>query len=383
MPESLGRAIVAARDRHPNVVMARARLEASRSALVGAKLPPIGNPHVEVLAGRGDRGVTRDVELRSSVTLPVEFAGQRGRRIAEADAFVSVHSAMLSYATAIATGEAVRAWGIALGESARTAALRELNRIAEEEYRFHEARRAAGDATEQEVQLAALEVGRHQVLLAETSADLEAALGEFQRVTGAPWQETPEKLVRAPVRGMLSLPSILAREQLPSVMGLLAEATLHARTAERFERESWSPLAIIVNGGRGDFGESRIGVGAGLTLPLFRRFQGERARAQGDKNRADTEAVVTAQAVTRRLEAMRREVQQVSRALDALEQSAMPAAEAALTAAVELRRLGKSDYLTALLARREITNLTLRRVDLTEREWMILAEWVQLTGRLP
>jgi hypothetical protein len=61
----------------------------------------------------------------------------------------------------------------------------------------------------------------------------------------------------------------------------------------------------------------------------------------------------------------------------------MPAAQAALTAAIELRRLGKSDYLVVLIARRDVTSLSLRRVDLCEREWELLAGWVECTGNLP
>jgi outer membrane protein TolC len=120
-----------------------------------------------------------------------------------------------------------------------------------------------------------------------------------------------------------------------------------------------------------------------MNLPIFRRFQGERARAEGDRNRSSTQARVHAQVIAKRLETIRREVMQTRLALDTLESATMPAAKAALAAATELRRAGKADYLPVLIARREVTSLSLRRIDLSQREWDLLGEWVEYTGSLP
>ncbi len=380
---SLDRILSMARERAPEVIVAQSELATSRSALVGARLPSVGNPYLEVVAGRGDRGVTRDVELRSNLAVPLEIAGQRSRRIAEAEAWIDLHSVGLEQIRAMVAGATVRAWGMAVGESARFDALEELTGIAVGEYEILEARRKAGDATEQDVQLGAIEVGRHRILLEEARANLTEALGELERITGVNWGKISNTVLRAPTERLAPSAAMPDVGQSPNVRGHRAEEKFHGRTLERYGREGWSPLNVILTGGRGDFGETRVGIGVGMNLPVFRRFQGERARAEGDRNRSAAQAAVTTRVITARLETIRREISERRRAVEALESEAMPAAQAAVTAATELRRMGKSEYLAVLIARREVSNLTLRRIDLAEREWALLSNWVELTGKLP
>jgi outer membrane protein TolC len=281
---------------------------------------------------------------------------------------------------AIAAGTAVRAWGMALCESARLQSLSELTQSAQAEFEMLAARRTVGDATEQDVQLAAIELSRHRTLLDEARANLARALGTLEGVTGVSWAELPLDALAVPTDSITRGNNDTA--QSPLVRTYRAEADMHQRSLERYERETWSPLNFIVSGGRGDFGEARVGLGLGMNLPVVRRLQGEKAKAAGDRNRALTQAEVAARAMSVRLKAVAMELQSLRAALSELETNTVAAANAAVFAATELRRLGKSDYLAVLLARRELTSLAQRRVELNERQWDLYAEWVQLTGKL-
>jgi cobalt-zinc-cadmium efflux system outer membrane protein len=382
-PASLERVVTLAREHAPQVVVASSELETSRSAMVGARLPPLANPYMEFVAGRGNAGVTRDVEFKSTLALPIEIAGQRGRRVAEAESWVSLHSVDLEQAQAGAASAAVRAWGFAVCESSRVEALTELTRSAQAEFEIVAARRILRDSTEQDEQLAGVELSRHRILLDEAHANLVQALGELERLTGIEWSDVPTASIRPPTERIVMQPGHVDATQLPAVRGLRAEAEFHGRTIERYGRESWSPLNLIFNGGRGDFGETRLGVGVGMNLPIFRRFQGEKARAEGDRNRSLAQAQVTARAMAVRIKTIGRELGELRRAIGELESNASAAANAAVNAASELHRMGKNEYVTVLVARREVTSLTQRRIDLSEREWELLANWVELTGKLP
>jgi hypothetical protein len=44
---------------------------------------------------------------------------------------------------------------------------------------------------------------------------------------------------------------------------------------------------------------------------------------------------------------------------------------------------GKTDLLSVVVARRDLFMLRLRRLDIAERAWALLGDWVELTGKVP
>jgi len=115
-------------------------------------------------------------------------------------------------------------------------------------------------------------------------------------------------------------------------------------------------------------------------FPVARRNQGEIARSEAERARALEEERLLRRLIEARALGLRRELDQVRLALDRLERQAEPAAAAAVEAATEMRRAGKSDLLPVFTSRRELGLLRLRRLDLVEREWRIVAEFVSLGG---
>jgi cobalt-zinc-cadmium efflux system outer membrane protein len=375
---SLSRVLALARDRAPAVAAAREDVAVGRAEHVGARLAPLGNPYLELTAGRGSAGATRDVALQGSLLLPVEIGGQRGRRIAEADALVTLREAELDTARAGATGDAVRAYGAAAVAGARVRAWEGLVAVARDEAEIYRARLAARDTTEQDEKLARVELARNVVTLAEARADVIRALTELGRLTGARFTAPPDGPAEPPEPTRTT-----GAARGPAVRALESEAALHGRTRERQAREAVGPLNLIVTAGRGDLGEARFGGGLGWTLPIPRAGQGEQARAEAARARALRLRDVTARAAAFVIEGLVAEGRQVRRALDEVTTAAEPAARAAVEAAVATQRAGKGDLLAVLTARRDLALLEGRRLDLLLRAWTILGDVVALTGELP
>ncbi len=370
-----------AKQRAPEVSVAQASLTSSRSALVNGRMAPLGNPYLEVTADRGGKGVTKDVAVTGTLWLPVELSGQRSSRKREANDFISLHAAFVDQARAHAAARAVRAYGYSVVADERTAVLSELLTSARNEALLMAERVKAGDAIARDASLAAVEAARHEVMLAETQAELLRARGELAVLLG---HEASPQLPRMPP------PSLGARdvrtvkvEQTPNARALGAEARFHSSSAERLAREGQSPLSVGLVAGRGDYGETRLGGGLAYAFPVFRANRAERARATAESQRALSEKRVQEEVFVRRLKLLQQEQEQVERALSTLTSTALPAAQLAVSAVRETYAAGKAEMLAVLLSRRELSALSLRRLELLERNWLLVSEYVEITGDLP
>lgn len=381
---SLGQALTRAREHAPPVVAGRAQLQAVRSGYVGARLSPVGNPYTEIVLERALTSVTKDVTLSATLWLPIELWGQRGARIDEVDARVGFSQAALEALRAQMMGEVVRSYGAAVVEAERVKTLELVVQGAKAERDLYRARVDAGDATEQDAALAALELSRNAVALAESKADLSRALFELSRVTGSPGYRPPDGVPPQPPPPPETQPAPERRaERSPVVGALQLESLMYQRVNERLSREAKLPFMLMLQGGRGDVGETRFGVGAALTFPVSRSNQGERAQAEADSARAQSEARAQQGSTATLLKGLEQERRQVHKASDEITASLEPAGQAALDAAVAMLKAGKGEMLRVLTARRDLIQLRTRRLELYRREWSIVAQIVSLTGESP
>lgn len=379
---TLERVLSLARERAPEVTAARAELQASQSAKVGARVSPVLNPYLEVITDRGMRtGVTRDVTLIAQLHTPLEVAGQRGRRIAEADSYIQWNTASFAQTRAQVAGVAVRSFGECVSWTARYETLSELLASAATEAAVMLARRDAGDATQRDAQLAELERARIAVQLEETKASLASALSELTRLTGYRFGPPSTAHLFPPVQ-LSAPPSNFARNA-PAVQSFEAESRFHARAEERLNRERIPPVTVILQGGRGDLAETRLGVGLAWNFPISRYNQGERARARAESDRARVTAGAQRASIAHRLGAIEEEAMYLRAAIERLDHEAIPAASLATESATSMQLAGKTDLLSVVVARRDLYVLRLRRLEIAERAWALLGEWVELTGRLP
>jgi len=378
---TLRRWMQAARERAPEVSMAQASSTSSRAALESARLAPFGNPYLEVTAERGGQGVTKDLTVNGTLWMPMELSGQGRSRGREAQDFVLLHGALLEQARASAAARLLQAYGLVVVATERKAVLVELLANARSEADLLAERMKRGDAIRPDASLAGMEVARQEVLLAETEADLVRGRADLARVVGR--DEVTETL------GSSRPPSLSAPRKLvkggttPHARALAAEAHFHASAAERWRREGKSTLSVGLSAGRGDYGETRLGGGVAYAFPTFRTNRPESARAAAESVRASTEQRIYESVAERQLRSLRREQEEVTAALAVLTSKALPAAEDAVRAVRETYAAGKVELLSVLLSQRELSTLSLRRLELLARSWQLVAEYVEIAGDLP
>jgi outer membrane protein, heavy metal efflux system len=365
------------KDRSPEVVLGNANVATAQSSMVGARLAGLGNPYLEFLGKSAIPGTSTSVAFDGTLWLPFEIAGQRGTRIAESSALIGFERKNLEVATALAKAAAVRAYGLAAVGGTRLGVLGELLEVASTEASNYAARFAAGDVTARDARLAEVELARYSMLAEETRADLALALSELNRLTGADYSSPPVGMPRPPTI------SPFAVDKAPTLAASRAEAAFFDRAKERARREGAAGnLSLMLNGGRDEFGQPVVGAGLAYAFPVVRRNQGEQARAEAERRRALVEERLKHRALTVRLRGLTVELEQVRRALIILGDKAEPAALAAVNAAVEMQKAGKSDAFLVLMSRRELGLLRLRRLDLVAREWTITSEMVAISGSI-
>jgi cobalt-zinc-cadmium efflux system outer membrane protein len=381
-PSLLRELIELARARAPEVTLGQVALTASRATAESGRVSSFGNPALEVKVDHGTQGVTKDVTIDASLWLPVELAGEKAARGRESRDYIHWHEALLQQARAQATGRTVRAYGAFAVAVTRVKALEDLLSVAQAEAHYYAGRLEHGDATEREAAMAALEVARHEVMLSETQGEVVRQSGELAELTGRnlaaegsfdPNPPIPnKKFEEAPARG-----------DIPSARALDAESRYYAAARERLSREGYNPLALALTGGRGDYGEARFGAGIAYAWPLLRTNQPERARADAARVRALQEAKIRRGLVTHRVGLIEAELVALGKAVEVIQRSALPAANRAVQAAVETQHAGKGDWLSVLVSRRDVASLTLRRLELLDKCWVLLSELSEVTGELP
>lgn len=370
-----------AREKAPEVSLAQASLSSSRSLLLNGRMAPLGNPYLEVTAERGDKNVTKDVAINGTLWLPLELSGQRASRGREAEDFVLLHAAMVEQARARAAARLVRAYGLTVVAVERAAVLSELLTSARAQLQLVTERVKNGDAIAPDASLAAVEAARHEVMLAETEAELLRARSELSELLGRNLTEVPGP--SAPPSLQPSGSRAVRADETPGARSLAAEARFYASSAERLHKEGQTPLSVGLVAGRGDFGETRLGGGLAYAFPLFRANRPERARARAESSRALAEKSVHQAVAARRLRMLQQEQEQLTWALSVLTTTALPAAELAVGAVQQTYSAGKAEMLAVLLSRRELSTLSLRRLELLVQDWLLVSEYVEITGDLP
>jgi outer membrane protein, heavy metal efflux system len=372
--------IALAREHAPEVLVGEAQVTTARSSLVGARLPPIGNPYLELVTKGRPGESAQSLDVDGQLWLPLEVAGQRGARVDEARALVDFQRKALGYSRALAIAQALRAYGVVTVGAERIRLFESLLDVSRSEAKSYEARYSAGDVTLRDERLSKLELGRYGVLLEEAKADVFLGLFELNRLTGAAYSRLPSTLARPPFSFTLDRRGL---DEAPALQVSKAEAAYYGRARERLHLEGVTgALSLILNAGRDELGAVRVGAGAGYAFPVVRRNQGEQARAEAERSRALLDERLARRILKVRIQSLRKELEQVRRALHVLNEEAEPAAVGAVEAATEMQKAGKSDLLPALTSRRDLGLLRLRRLDLVAREWNIASSLVAITGRI-
>jgi len=381
---SLNQAVSSAKENSLGSVQARSAVDVARSTEQGARMSSFLNPTLEVVGDRGHH--TKDVQIQGYLYLPLEVAGQRSSRIREAQNLTSWKSSERGVAEAESAGLACLAYGDAMVAGARISEARQALKDAEAELAWVRGRKSAQDATIVDENLAVSEVGRWAQLRAESEIQLLGARQRLAVLMGASTVVSPpdQNNTEPPVlRHVSSMDYRAMALSSPLLRSLDSESSFWSSVAERASKDKYAPVSLVLAGGRGDLGETRVGAGVAVSFPVLRRNQGEVARAEAEQGRV----VATRAAITTAIEArFQGAYQSYHAALDALriaDQSALPAARSVVDSSLVAYRAGKIDYVHVLIARRDYAAALSRRLDLVAAAWRAYSEITALRGELP
>lgn len=383
-------AIRRARDHALVVAEAEGELGVANAQMAGARVSALGNPYSEIQVDRpwsNFDAAGREVQAMTFNYFPIDIAGQRGKRIDEAEKLIGWKKVGLIHAHALATGEVVAVYGELVVGASRVVEASTGEVTAREEAKYFQGRFEAKDTTLYEKSIAEAEVARWVQSRAEAELRVANARARFGQLVGTADVGSPPpnaSLSPPPLRGPWDDAQI-ARvvDKTPVVARMLAEKSYWESSIARYEREKIPPVSLEILAGRGGQGEARLGAGAVITLPITRRYQGEIARGEHGRLHAIRHADLYRNVATTRLRAARDAIQSVTKALDELDKNGIPALERAVSTSVEGFRAGKIDLTRAMLARRDLAIARARRLDLLEAAWRAYADLVIFSGELP
>lgn len=383
-------AIQKAREQALVVADAQGELGVARSQMVGAQASAFGNPYTDIQIDRPFTNLDtagRTVQALSYTYFPIDIAGQRGKRIEEAERLIEWRKLGLVDARAVATGDVVTAYGEYVISAARVQEASTGETSARDEAKYFQGRYEAKDTTLYEKSIAEAEVARWVQAKAEAELRVATSRARFGQLTGeANVDPPPESASVLPptLRGAWDEAQIArVLDKAPVISRLGAEKNYWNASIERYEREKIPPVSFEVIAGRGQTEELRLGGGAIITFPVTRRFQAEISRAEHARENTAKRLDLYRGIVLARVRAARDAIQTVSRALDELDKNGIPALERAVSTSMEGFKAGKVDLPRAMLARRDLATARARRLDLLEAAWRAYADLVIFSGDLP
>lgn len=358
-PLTLQRVVEIARTRAPSTVIARARMDEARAALVGARRLSTRNPVLTADAGpRWSDG--RSTDLQSSLSVPLDLGGRRDKRIAVADADIQREQLDAENVQRQTVAAAVIAYYQVLHAERRLALSEERVRLAQAAEETARQRNKAGDVPEFEVNLANGEVARAQGVVAGAKGDVMRARGQLAATLGLPISSIAVAGDLAD-RKMFDVTPAGAFVR-ADLRALAQEVKLANAEAKLARAERWPSLDFRVSYQHERDADLFLG-GIAISLPIFDRGQGDEARARARVKRAETELQARTAVVSTQVESARSTYASAVEAVRVFEDQAVPRSIENETAAAASYRAGKIDFGSLLLIRREALDTRREHLD--------------------
>jgi outer membrane protein, heavy metal efflux system len=386
---TLDQALVLAEQRSPIVQQARLERAVVASRRVGAEILLPANPWVSALVGgrsddSGSLPAARGLELGVHLEQTVEVGGQRGARLDEVARAVEVAEARERLARIETRARARAAYLAARIAEAQADALRRRETLGQRLYESARARAQAGAASDVEVNLAAVEMGRLTGDRIEAELAVAEALGGLRRELAI---EADAPIALATPLGRPALQSLQQQQMIDRALARRADlqAIDRARsqldaTIARLRREAIPSPTLFIDVASAQPGQTFVGGGIGLPLPLWRRNQGELAVVRAERARLDGERAIAERGVA--LEVVRALRLAAARDEGAVrwERDVVPAAEANVELLTQGWRAGKFDLFRVIQASREAGEARQRQLQLLGALWDAVIELDRATG---
>lgn len=307
-PLTLERALTLARQANPDLLAARQELEIARGRLVKARYWNPFNPAIEGGAAQRhfDAGGSA-AQPTGGVSLEIEVAGQRGKRIEEAESNLARVEAEIANAERLVLAQVKEAFYRALYLERRLQLFRHVEDLNRRLRDASSERFRSGEVPKLEANLAVVRYSQSRKDTLAADRDHRNALRELERLLGR------DPLGTVELAGDLALHPMTTSVERLLETALRVRQDLHARDAEiqRVDAETSLTKRLVVpnptlRGGYDEETESPgsrdriIGGTISIPLPVFDRRQAELTalagqRAQATYNRAGTALIVQAE----------------------------------------------------------------------------------------
>lgn len=386
---TLEQALHLAFERSPELVALRAEVEELRARRVTAQTYPY-NPEVSARGARRSGPGASSTDGGLEVSQEIEIGGQRGRRIAVAEAFLEAALArfqrdrrVLAGRVAVAFADAVRARELLRLEETDATLARSLLEIEEK-------RLAAGKATQIELNLARAAAGRsvRRIELAKgVYQETRSVLAEAIGLSPASPPEPVGDLAGA-VAEIGGLPPLeeLVQAALASREDLIAFRSQEdaARAEVALERSLARPNLIASAFQEREEGTDDIsGVGLAIGIPLFNRNRGRIAEAGAAVQRVGAEAAIARLAVEREVASAYALYQASSAAARGLGEQVIGSLEENLGLLQRSLEAGKISRTEVFLLRREFVESQREYLDALSQTLRARVQLDLAAGRLP
>ncbi len=385
--EALSRADTAS----PLVRRAQRARETVAAMRVGAAALFPSNPAVSVNVGRrSDRSLSmppsEGVEWGIHLEQTVEIAGQRGTRLAEVDRAIQAAVARERLARVEARARVRAAYVGALIAEAQVESARHREALAERVLTSARARVQAGAASDVETHLAEAEHGR--VTYDRIEAELSAvdATAELRRTLDLP-SSTVVALTTAlgqPALSSSPLDELLARAQLRREELRALDATRSQLDAAlvRLRREVVPSPTLFLEVQRQQPGQTYVGAGLGVPLPLWRRNQGELAAVRAERGRTDEEIAIAQHEIAAEVARLHRTSLARREEVAWWTDRIVPAANANVELVTQGWRVGKFDLFRVIQISREAGEARRKELEVLGTLWESTIELGRAVGEL-
>ena len=292
LPETLA----LARDHHPDLLAARQELEIARGRLVKARYFSQFNPAIGSEITDRSRGESREhgdsIDFAVTLSQEIEVAGQRGKRIDEAERNLTVATQRVRDRERLILAQVKESFYRALSQRRRFALFRQVEDLNHRLRDVATTRFQAGEISKLEVNLAEIQLGQARKDVLTGERDYRNTLRELERLLGQEPRGTVE------LSGQLAATPQIFDLQTLTRLALDNRPDLQAASAEigRIEAEMALTRRLIVPNPTVSFvyreEEKRdhiTGAEIRLPLPVFDRKQAELTQLAGRKGQADYE----------------------------------------------------------------------------------------------
>lgn len=263
-------ALERARRSAPAVIAARMRIAEARGRIVGAALPLVSNPIVELEAGRRS-GETSSTDYGLKVGQDLELPQRRRARIDAAHAGVTQEEQRIREVEREALREVATTFLRAVEARERAGAAASGELLAHEALRIAERRYAAGDVAQLDVNLARTAVARADAERRIANATLTGHVTQLQVLLDLTEPVTAGGSLRDALTH--STTDLVARAADRADVRVLEAEIAEAEADQRLARTlRWPDFGVRVSYAKEERNRIVLG-GVGLTLPVFHRGQ--------------------------------------------------------------------------------------------------------------